>query len=107
MTIVNQPADMNLFLRHKIDAAAAMTYNELAQVLETQDPQTGKLYQLSDLNVFRMASPAVGTGMPEDTIVTTEKYFTANQDTIAKFLEGSLEAGSTAVTTSATASTWC
>ena len=44
VTIVNQPFDMNLFLQRKIDAAAAMTYNELAQVLETKNPKTGKLY---------------------------------------------------------------
>ena len=46
VTIVNQPFDMNLFLQHQVDAAAAMTYNELAQVLETKNPQTGKLYKL-------------------------------------------------------------
>src|SRR5881227_1243550 len=57
VTIVNQPFDMNLFLQKKIDAAAAMTYNELAQVLETKNPATGKLYTLNDLNVFKMASP--------------------------------------------------
>src|SRR5438874_10855036 len=61
VTIVNQPFTMDLFLQHKIDAAAAMTYNELAQVLENKNPATGKLYTLSDLNVFKMASPAVGT----------------------------------------------
>ena len=58
MTIVNQPFDMNLFLQRKIDAAAAMTYNEPAQVLETKNPKTGQLYKLSDLNVFKMSSPA-------------------------------------------------
>ncbi len=36
--IVAQPFDMNLFLQREIDAAAAMTYNELAQVLETKNP---------------------------------------------------------------------
>ena len=41
VTIVNQPFDMNLFLQHQVDAAAAMTYNELAQVLETKNPATG------------------------------------------------------------------
>ena len=46
VTIVNQPFDMNLFLKRQVDAAAAMTYNELAQVLETKNPKTGKLYQL-------------------------------------------------------------
>jgi NitT/TauT family transport system substrate-binding protein len=67
VTIFNQPFDMNAFLGKQIDAAAAMTYNELAQVLETKNPETGKLYSLSDLNVFKMSSPSVGTGMLEDT----------------------------------------
>ena len=74
VTIVNQPFTMDLFLQRKVDAAAAMTYNELAQVLENKNPKTGKLYKLSDLNVFKMASPAVGTGMLEDNIFTTQKY---------------------------------
>ena len=30
--------------QRQVDAAAAMTYNELAQVLETKNPATGKLY---------------------------------------------------------------
>ena len=54
VTIVQQPFDMNLFLQRKIDSASAMTYNELAQVLETKNPKTGKLYQLKDLNVITM-----------------------------------------------------
>src|SRR5918912_4281874 len=41
--IVKQPFDMQLFLRRQIDAASAMTYNELAQVLESKNPKTGKL----------------------------------------------------------------
>ena len=93
VTIVNQPFDMNLFLQRKIDAAAAMTYNELAQVLETKNPKTGQLYKLSDLNVFKMASPAVGTGMLEDNIFTTEKYLKtpSNKTTIVNFLKGSMQ----------------
>ena len=91
--IVNQPFDMNLFLQRKIDAAAAMTYNELAQVLETKNPTTGKLYTLKDLNVFKMASPQVGTGMLEDNIFTTEKYLNdaANKTTIVNFLKASFQ----------------
>src|SRR6266516_2920174 len=50
--IFNQPFDMNAFLNRQIDAAAAMTYNELAQVLESKNPKTGKLYTLGDLNVI-------------------------------------------------------
>jgi NitT/TauT family transport system substrate-binding protein len=93
VTIVNQPFDMNLFLQRKIDAAAAMTYNELAQVLETKNPKTGKLYTLRDLNIFKMASPQVGTGMLEDNIFTTEKYLNdpANKTTIVNFLKASFQ----------------
>jgi NitT/TauT family transport system substrate-binding protein len=93
VTIVNQPFDMNLFLQKKIDAAAAMTYNELAQVLETKNPATGKLYTMADLNVFKMSSPAVGTGMLEDNIFTTEKYLNdpANKTTIVNFLKASFQ----------------
>jgi NitT/TauT family transport system substrate-binding protein len=92
VTIVNQPFDMNLFLQKQVDAAAAMTYNELAQVLETKNPATGKLYQLSDLNVFKMASPQVGTGMLEDNVFTTSKWLKdpAHQATAVKFLGASL-----------------
>src|SRR5215218_10866943 len=41
--IVAQPFDMNLLLNREVDAAAAMTYNELAQVLEQKNPDTGDL----------------------------------------------------------------
>ena len=33
---------MNLFLNREVDAAAAMTYNELAQVLEVEEPGHGQ-----------------------------------------------------------------
>lgn len=91
VTIFTQPFDMVAFLSHKIDAAAAMTYNELAQVLETKNPKTGKLYQLSDLNVFKMASPSVGTGMLEDNLFVRDDWLksTANQATLVKFLGAS------------------
>jgi NitT/TauT family transport system substrate-binding protein len=91
--IFQQPFDMVAFLGHKIDAAAAMTYNELAQVLETKNPKTGKLYQLSDLNVFKMASPQVGTGMLEDNLFTTSKWLSskAHQATLVKFLKASFQ----------------
>jgi NitT/TauT family transport system substrate-binding protein len=91
--IVNQPFSMDLFLQRKIDAAAAMTYNELAQVLENKNPTTGKLYTLKDLNIFKMASPQVGTGMLEDNIFTTEKYLNdaANKTTIVNFLKASFQ----------------
>jgi len=91
VTIVNQPFDMNLFLKHQVDAAAAMTYNELAQVLETKNPATGKLYTLNDLNVFKMASPSVGTGMLEDNVFVRGDWIKdpANQKTATAFLKAS------------------
>jgi NitT/TauT family transport system substrate-binding protein len=90
VTIVQQPFDMGLFLSHKIDSASAMTYNELAQVLESKNPKTGKLYKLSDLNVIKMQN--VGTGMLEDGIFSTGKWLKspANQATAVKFIGASL-----------------
>ena len=63
---------MDLFLNHQIDSASAMTYNELAQVLEAKNPKTGKLYTLKDLNVIKMQN--VGTGMLEDGLFTTSSW---------------------------------
>ena len=72
VTIVQQPFDMGLFLNHQVDAASAMTYNELAQVLETKNPKTGKLYTLKDLNVLKMQS--LGFGALEDNLFSTASY---------------------------------
>jgi NitT/TauT family transport system substrate-binding protein len=93
VTIVNQPFNMDLFLKKQVDAAAAMTYNELAQVLETKNPQTGKLYQLSDLNVFKMSSPSIGTAMLEDNVFVREDWLrsAANKTTTVKFLKASFQ----------------
>jgi NitT/TauT family transport system substrate-binding protein len=89
VTIVKQPFDMNLFLRRQIDAASAMTYNELAQVLEAKNPKTGKLTKLSELNVMKMQN--IGTGMLEDDVFTTEKWIKSksNQAIAKKFLAAS------------------
>ena len=93
VTIVNQPFDMQLFLKKQVDAAAAMTYNELAQVLESKNPKTGKLYTLADLNVFKMADPSVGTGMLEDNVFVRSDWLAtaANQQTAVKFLAASFK----------------
>ena len=44
-----------------------MTYNELAQVLETKNPDTGKLYKL-DRSERLSRCRTLGTGMLEDGI---------------------------------------
>jgi NitT/TauT family transport system substrate-binding protein len=89
--IVAQPFDMNLFLNREVDAAAAMTYNELAQVLETKNPDTGELYTLEDLNVMKMSD--LGTGALEDGIFVTEEWIAdeANQDIAVRFLKASFK----------------
>jgi NitT/TauT family transport system substrate-binding protein len=55
-----------------------MTYNELAQVLESKNPKTGKLYTLSDLNIFKLQNQ--GTGMLEDGLFTTQNWLNSNRD---------------------------
>jgi NitT/TauT family transport system substrate-binding protein len=91
VTIVNQPFDMNLFLNKDVDAAAAMTYNELAQVLETKNPDTGSLYSLDDLNVISMED--AGTAMLEDGVFVQSSWIAdeKNQDIATRFLKASFK----------------
>jgi len=89
--IVAQPFDMNLLLNREVDAAAAMTYNELAQVLEQKNPDTGQLYTLDELNVIKMSE--VGTGALEDGIFVKADWLAdaANQDITTRFLKASFQ----------------
>jgi len=52
VSITTQDFSMNALFDRDVDAAQAMTYNELAQVLETVNPATGELYTLDDLDVI-------------------------------------------------------
>ena len=70
VTIVQQPFDMNLFLKHQVDSASAMTYNELAQVLESKNPRPASSHARRS-NVIKMQN--VGTGMLEDGLFSTGK----------------------------------
>src|SRR6184192_1688013 len=89
--IFQEPFTMDFFLKRQVDAASAMTYNELAQVLEAKNDKTGKLYKLSDLNVIPMQK--VGTGMLEDGIFTTGKWIKdkGHQAIAKKFLAASFK----------------
>ncbi len=91
VTLVPASLDMDLFLQHKVDAAAAMTYNELAQVLETVNPTTGKLYESSDLNLIDFNKQ--GTAMLEDRIIVAEDWIKSarNQDIAVRFLRASIK----------------
>ena len=85
--IFNQPFTMTDFLSRRIDAAAAMTYNELAQVLESKNPKTGKLYTLNDLNVFPLQKE--GTSMLEDGLFAQESWVSSHRDIATRFIAAS------------------
>jgi NitT/TauT family transport system substrate-binding protein len=91
VTLVQQQFDMLALISGDIDAAQAMTYNEYAQVLETVNPDTGELYQASDLAVIDWND--VGTAMLQDAIWADADRLesdTAYRDTAVAFVEASL-----------------
>ncbi len=87
--LVKQNFDMLAFLNGELDSASAMTYNELAQVLEVKNPDTGKLYKLSDLKVYKYSD--LGTGMLQDGVFVRGDWIkdAKNRATAVKFLEAS------------------
>jgi NitT/TauT family transport system substrate-binding protein len=89
--IVSQPFDMGLLLKGEVDAAAAMTYNEYAQVLETINPATGKLYQESDLNVIDFNNE--GTAMLQDGLFANSDWLAkeGSEEVATKFIAASLK----------------
>jgi NitT/TauT family transport system substrate-binding protein len=87
--IVSQPFDMGLLLSGEVVAASAMTYNEYAQVLETINPDTNKLYQPDELNVIDFN--VEGTAMLQDGLFVTEEWLTGNEDVATKFLAASFK----------------
>ena len=90
--LVQQAFDMNGFLAGDIDAAQAMTYNEYAQVLESENPATGQLFTPADLNVISWND--VGTNMLQDAIwANSDKLSsdTAYQDQTTRFIKASIK----------------
>ncbi len=91
VTNVQQDFNMNGLLSGDIDAAEAMTYNEYAQVLEAENPDTGELYTPDDFSVISYEE--VGVGMLQDAIwadgarLADEEY----QATAVKFVTASLQ----------------
>lgn len=86
---VIQPFDMSLLLNREIDVAEAMIYNEYAQVLEAENPDTGELYQPEDLNVIDYNE--VGTAMLQDAIFARAAWLAedGNEDVATRFLRAS------------------
>ncbi|MEI7772149.1 MAG: ABC transporter substrate-binding protein [Chloroflexales bacterium] len=84
LTLVQQPFDMNLFLNKEVDSAAAMTYNELYQVLSAG-------HKIDELNIIDYN--AEGTAMPEDGIFVNGDWLkdAKNKDIAARFLRASFK----------------
>jgi NitT/TauT family transport system substrate-binding protein len=89
VNLIQQPFDMSLLLNREVDAAQAMTYNEYAQVLEAVNPDTGALYQPSDLSVINFND--VGTAMLQDSIWVNGDWLAeaGNDDVAQAFLKAS------------------
>ena len=86
---VIQNFDMLAFLARDIDVAEAMVYNEYAQVLETENPDTGELYTPEDMNVIDYNE--VGTAMLQDAIFARASWLAeeGNEDVAEGFLRAS------------------
>ncbi|HEU4321143.1 MAG TPA: ABC transporter substrate-binding protein [Acidimicrobiia bacterium] len=89
--LVAQSFDMLALLNGDIDVAEAMIYNEYAQVLEAENPDTGELYQPEDLNVIDFND--VGTAMLQDAVWVNADWIAdeANADIAERFLYASFK----------------
>jgi NitT/TauT family transport system substrate-binding protein len=90
-TKADQFFTMEPFLKHEMDTAMAMTYSEYAQVLETENPDTGELYQPEDLVVINYND--VGTAMLQDAIWAREAWLAeeGNEDLATRFLAATFQ----------------
>jgi NitT/TauT family transport system substrate-binding protein len=88
---VIQPFDMTLLLSKQIDVAEAMIYNEYAQVLEATNPESGELYQPTDLNVINWNDE--GVAMLQDALFARAAWLAeaGNEDIAKAFLKASFQ----------------
>lgn len=84
LELLSQPFDMNLLLNREVDAAAAMTYNELYQVLSAG-------HTIDELNIIDFNEE--GTAMLEDGIFASEEWLAddKNKEIAARFLRASFK----------------
>ena len=85
--LVGQSFDMLALLNRELDAAEAMIYNEYAQLLEAENPETGELYQPEDFNVIDFND--VGTAMLQDAVWVNADWIAeeGNEDIAVRFLK--------------------
>ncbi len=91
VTIVKQGFDMSQLINGEVVAAQATIYNEFAQLLETTNPDTGKLYTPDELNVFAVRDYGINT--LQDNIFASGKWLAdgSNSDVARRFVEASLK----------------
>ena len=90
VNIIAQSFDMVAFINGELDAASAMTYNELAQVLEFQgEGDEFPVFTLDDLNIIDLNE--VGTALLEDEIYVNEEWLAeeGNEEVAVAFLRAS------------------
>ena len=106
--LVKQNFDMLAFLNGEIDAASAMTYNELAQVLETKNPDTGQaLHALATSTSSSTRTSARGCSRTASSSAATGSRTRRTRRPRSSSSRRRSRAGSTAVTTSPSARTSC
>jgi NitT/TauT family transport system substrate-binding protein len=81
MRVIQQPFDMNGFLQHQLNAASAMTYNELGVVLEAG-------VKMSEMNVLSYSS--CGVSQLEDGLYARADFLAKNRDLTVRFLRASI-----------------
>ncbi|MGH2463293.1 MAG: ABC transporter substrate-binding protein [Candidatus Limnocylindria bacterium] len=98
-TRVEQDFDMNELIAAQdgcaasaqdcVDVAEAMIYNEWAQLLETTDPNTGKLFQEDQFYVFNYND--LGTAMLQDGLWARQSWLEEgnNEEVAMRFLQAS------------------
>jgi NitT/TauT family transport system substrate-binding protein len=91
VTLVQQQFDMQALLKHEIDAAQAMSYNEYAQLLEAKNPATGKQYTPDDFSIIDWKQN--GSAMLQDAVWanTAKLSDPAYQQQTVKFLAGTIK----------------
>jgi len=88
--MVQQNFDMQAIIDRDIDSAQAMIYNELGVLLETENSDTGELYQLDELNIIDWND--VGTAMLQDALWARGEWLADedNAETAESFVKASL-----------------
>ncbi len=74
-----------------VDVAEAMIYNEYAQLLEAENPDTGELFTVDDINVIDYNE--VGTAMLQDAVWSRAAWLAedGNEEIATKFLRASFK----------------